>query len=91
MAVTNIGTGTISQGTPIYWWWNFGGPAQAPFFATAVPDNLYENFADLRTDDLGVETSYGGTGTQGTYYTNHAVVTAWSGSASYSLLQGDLT
>jgi hypothetical protein len=91
MAVISIGTGTLSKGASFYWWWNFGGPSRAPFFAIAVPDNTYGNFADLRTHDLGVETSFGGTGTQGTFYTNHAVVTAWSGSASYFLSQGDLS
>jgi hypothetical protein len=91
MATIYIGIATLAQGKSAYWWWNFNGAARTPFFATAVPSNTFANNADLRTHDIGIESSFGPPGTQGIiFYTHHAVVTSWSGSAVYSLMQGDL-
>jgi hypothetical protein len=90
MAIIRIGTSTLAEGQSALWSWNFGGPARTPFFATAVPSNTFANVADLRTHDLGIESTFGSTGTQGVFYTHHAVVTSLRGSVEYTLDQGDL-
>lgn len=89
MAIIYIGSGTLVAGQSAYWWWTFGGQGvhRAPFTAQAIPtDGMH--YADLRTHDLGVESSLGDILP---LYTHHAVVTAKSGThaTEYGLVQGD--
>jgi hypothetical protein len=89
MAVYTIGTGTLAQGASTGWFWHFNGLLRAPFTAQAVPFNEFANLVDLRTHDLGVESTFGPTGTQGVFYVHRAVVSAWSGNGSFSFVIGD--
>ena len=89
MATYTIGVSTISQGQSAYWFWDFNGPSRGPFTAQATPSNIGGNFADLRTHDLGYESSFNPDNVNGVFYTAHAVVTSWSGNAEYALEGGD--
>jgi hypothetical protein len=89
MAVYTIGTGTLTQGKSVGWFWNFNGPPRVPFTAQAVPSNEFANLVDLRIHDLGVESTFGNTGAQGIFYNHRAVVSAWSGNGNFSFVIGD--
>jgi hypothetical protein len=89
MATYSIGVSTVSQGQSAYWWWNYNGPSRGAFAAEAIPVNTSENFADLRTHDLGYESTFNPENVNGVFYTAHAVVTSWSGHAQYTLVVGD--